>query len=350
MGGGGAAPQRDLYAETAGELQAKLDLAPQIYAAQAQYGPQYQAMQLAQLQDLMNGTPGGTSTTPVTTRATQAGWYDADGNLLSADRNAYAGATTHGGSGGGSAWGGDRAPMPAGAKWVGRGGTLRTSTTTTTEASPGLLALLKEWAPQLSEIDAANLTAQRTADINDVANLGGASRAAIDAADPETAKLIAMMTDSANSDLALGSQLTPEQQRQITNTTTGKAGANGWGYNAGDLARTAMATTDYAQNLQDKRRQYAAGITGLRSGYYGDAFNRVLGRPAGTSTQSWYNTAMSTLGNAGTPNFGSSIDANDLYSTNFNSRVSTANSNANNQAAMTGAGVSAGVGILAALI
>ena len=148
----------------------------------------------------------------------------------------------------------------------------------------------------------------------------------------------------------LGSRLNPEQERAVTNAQMGRAGANGWGYNPGDVARTAMATTDYAQQLEDKRRQYAAGVTGLRSGYYGDAFQRVLGRPAGTSTQSWYNTAMGTLGNAGTPNFGSSINANDLFSSNQNAAATNAATQANNNAAMTGAGISAGVGLLAALI
>jgi hypothetical protein len=345
--GGGSAPQRNLYNETAGELQARLDLAPDIYAAQAEYGGPYQALQLQQLEALMNGTPGGPQTYTTNGPASQAGWYDAQGNLLGVNPNQYGTTARFGGSGQGGVKGQE---IPEGVRWLGAGAPIQQTHTINTQASPGLLALLQEWAPKFSEIDATNLRSQREADIRDVSELGASSRTAIDAADPETANLIRMMTESATNDLALGSRLSPEDERQVNNSTMARAGASGWGYNPGDLARTAVATTEYGRQLEDRRRKYAAGITGLRSGYYGDAFNRVLGRPAGTSPQSWYGSAMGTADSAGVPNFASSINANDVYNTNYNARVSQANTNANNQAALTGAGISAGIGILGALI
>lgn len=363
-GGGGGAPMRNVYSETADELQAKVDLAPQVYATEAQYRPQYTTLDLASLDALMNGSPGGTQTVTTPLRVTDAGWYDAQGQFLGGDRNQYrsSGPSLTGGgqflTGGGppgtmfgpNAGMGGTESIPEGVRWIGSGGMVNRTQTMTSPGSPGLLTMLENWSPRLAAIDAANLSAQRGADIADVGRYGAASRAAMDTADPETARLLQMMTDQAGQEMALGSRLTPEQERQISRTTMAGAGARGWGYNPGDLARTAMATTDYGQQLQDRRRQYAAGITGLRQSFYGDAFNRVLGRPASTSPMSLYGLGMQGVASAAPRMFGSTVNANDVFSSNQNAVASNNAAQANNRAAMTGAGISGAALIGAALV
>ena len=44
--------------QTRDTLQAQVDLAPQLYAANAKFGPQYSELQLKQLEDMLNDTPG----------------------------------------------------------------------------------------------------------------------------------------------------------------------------------------------------------------------------------------------------------------------------------------------------
>jgi hypothetical protein len=58
--GGADVPPRNLYDETSGELNAKLDLQPKMLAAEAAYRPQYTSLDLADLQTLLNGTEAGT--------------------------------------------------------------------------------------------------------------------------------------------------------------------------------------------------------------------------------------------------------------------------------------------------
>src|SRR5690606_29497905 len=60
--GGGSAPTRNIYNETYGELLAKQQLAPDIYATEAQYRPKYSALDLENLQNILQGTPAGERT------------------------------------------------------------------------------------------------------------------------------------------------------------------------------------------------------------------------------------------------------------------------------------------------
>ena len=355
---GGQAPMRNLYQETSDELQAKLDLMPQILSAEATFGPAYTQLDLNNLAALMNGTQASTRTVNTTRNVDQAGWYDSSGNYLGNDRGMFQTAENPNWQPG-VGWagqvrtvsnGGLTETVPAGTRWIGRNGRLETTAEVTTPGSAGLLSLMEQWSPRLAAIDAANLSAQREADIADVARLGGASREAMDLADPQTANLLRLMTESASTDLALGARLNPEQERQIRNSTMGAAGARGWSMNPGDLARTAMATTDYGQQLEDRRRQYAAGITGLRGSYYGDAFNRVLGRPVSTTTSQLYGQGMSSVNAAGPRLFGSSVNANDVFSSNQNAAASNNAAAANNRASMIGTGIGALGMIGAALI
>jgi len=118
---------------------------------------------------------------------------------------------------------------------------------------------------------------------------------------------------------------------------------------AGNL-NEAIGVSQYAQDLRKQRQQFAAGTVGLRSAVYGDSFNRVLGRPAAATAQTYLGQAGGINQSSGPRMFGSTVNANDVYSSNQN--AAAANNAADKAATMTyaGAGIGAGAGILAALI
>jgi len=137
---------RNYGQETRDTLQAQLDLAPQKYAAEAKYAPQYQALQLGLLKS----------------------------------------------------------------------------------ATPELLQLYKEQiAPTMGEVEAAARSRSRAGDIADIERLGPQARAAIKAASPEQAALADTLTAQAQSGLAAGSRLTPEQQRMVEQQTRSGLAARG---------------------------------------------------------------------------------------------------------------------------
>lgn len=50
-------PARNLYQESADTLQAQVDLAPDLYAAEAEYGPKYNALTMQNLESMLLGSP-----------------------------------------------------------------------------------------------------------------------------------------------------------------------------------------------------------------------------------------------------------------------------------------------------
>lgn len=214
------------------------------------------------------------------------------------------------------------------------------------DAQMGLLQLYGDYmAPQLEAAQERTLSSQRASDIADVANLGPASMAAIAASDPASAKLLGTATDQAQNELGMGSNLTPAQLRQATQAvrsrSTGMLGGTG---NAGDLGE-AMGIGAYGQQMQQNRRQFAGGVLGQRQSFYGDAFQRILGRPGaglGASSNA-LNQAMSLGGQQGPLSLMNpeSKYAGDIYNGNWNALVNGAIGNANNQNALIGAGISA---------
>lgn len=336
MASGGGAPQRDLYAETAGELSAKANLAPKVYATEAQFRPQYNALDLQSIDQLLNGIPQGSKELEYTELVTK--YRNPETGELS-DKPGTATSNRR-----------DARGNPVGVALQPVQMPVMRKRSVATQATPGYLDIADRVAGKASEIEAKGLSTQRAADIADVSKLGGISLAAMQNADPRTAALIESLTTDAQSELDAGYNLTPAQlrlaQQSVRARHQGTLGGTG---PAGDL-NEAIGVSEYAQNLRNQRRQFAAGVTGLRSGVYGDAFNRVLSRPAAASPTAALNTAYGISSAAGPRMFGSTINANSVNDWNANAAATNAAAKANNNAALAGAGISAGVGILAALI
>lgn len=221
-----------------------------------------------------------------------------------------------------------------------------TTTHNTQGAQQGLLSLYQNYlAPTMEATQEAMSSSQRASDIADVGNFGPAAMAAIAASDPRSAGLIDTATSQAQNELGMGGNLTPGQLRQaqqaVRARSTGMLGGTG---GAGDLAE-AMGIGAYGQQLQQGRRQYAGNVLGQRQSFYGDPFNRVLGRP-GAGLGSSANALNQATGLAGQGSIMSMLNpqssyAGDLYNTNFNSLVNGAIANNNSQNALIGAGISA---------
>ena len=251
---------RNYAAETRDTLQAQLDLAPQKYAAEAQFAPKYQALQLGLLQ----------------------------------------------------------------------------------QATPELLKLYKEQiAPTMGEVEAAARSRSRAGDIADISALGPQARAAIKAASPEQAALADTLTAQAQSGLAAGSRLTPEQQRMVEQQTRSGLAARGMAQGPSGALQEAVRSQMAGAGLQQQRQQQAMGALGASQGVYGDVFQQVLGRPSQAFAGS-----QSFLGQAQGFNPGQLFNPESQYAANImsgnqQSQLAARTASAANTTALIGAGMSA---------
>jgi len=251
---------RNYGQETRDTLQAQLDLAPQKYAAEAKYAPQYQALQLGLLKS----------------------------------------------------------------------------------ATPELLQLYKEQiAPTMGEVEAAARSRSRAGDIADIERLGPQARAAIKAASPEQAALADTLTAQAQSGLAAGSRLTPEQQRMVEQQTRSGLAARGLAQGPSGALQEAVRSQMAGAGLQQQRQQQAMGALQAGQGVYGDVFQQVLGRPSQA-----FGASQGFVGQAGGFNPGQLFNPESQYAANLiggnqQAQLATRTASAANTTALIGAGMSA---------
>jgi hypothetical protein len=251
---------RNYGQETRDTLQAQLDLAPQKYAAEAKYAPQYQALQLGLLKS----------------------------------------------------------------------------------ATPELLQLYKEQiAPTMGEVEAAARSRSRAGDIADIEKLGPQARAAIKAASPEQAALADTLTAQAQSGLAAGSRLTPEQQRMVEQQTRSGLAARGLAQGPSGALQEAVRSQMAGAGLQQQRQQQAMGALGASQGVYGDVFQQVLGRPSQA-----FGASQGFVGQAGGFNPGQLFNPESQYAANLiggnqQAQLAARTASAANTTALIGAGMSA---------
>lgn len=339
MGGGGGAPApRDLYTETAGELKAKADLAPKVFATEAQFGPQYDALSLQSLATTLEGTPE--TTREMEYNETVDGWKNSmTGEFSETKPDWQQGvAGVHGGAPHGDLFN----------PWRPYQQTVLRKKTVPVAATKGYLDLAGEVSDRADQMQALSQTRQRSADIADVQNLGPASLQAIMAADPAQAHLINQLTEQSDEELALGTRLSPSQMRLVQQSVRAGQAARGMGFSPADNYGEALGVSQFGTDLQNQRRQQAASTIGIRAGIYGDSFNRVLGRPAANNGAGYMSSAYGIDQQSGPKMFGSTINANDVANSNFNAASAKSISDANNSAAMTSAGIGAGVSLAAA--
>ena len=160
----------------------------------------------------------------------------------------------------------------------------------------------------------------------------------------------ARLQQDAESELALGRSLSPEQAREATQSARAAMAARGLGTSMAGSAAEILNRDAYGSARQDQRRAFASGINQLDlarrqrrvglAGAYGetDPFRQAIG-PAFGLGQSTLSTTTGQVGNI----FGGSLEqAGRVESFNTNMAASRYNSVMNNNAALQSAGMQAG--------
>lgn len=268
--------KRDYYQETAGTLNAQVDLYPDMLDAERQFGLQDTALNLRNLQGYLMGTPeqqrevekqmSGYRNVHTGERVTE---LPSGAQMYDEGRGGSWLLGTHGGLLG---LGGKKASGDwEAASWM-------DTETVTDPAQMGLMDLYGEMQPQLSEIEARSNAITRAADIADVTALGPQAVEAIRNANPEQAALMDEMNRQAQQDLALGGRMTPDQRNAMMNSRMGQRSAQGWGYNPGDMAQATMDATMQSEQIKARRRGFAQQAVQQNQAIYGDPFMQILGR------------------------------------------------------------------------
>ena len=160
----------------------------------------------------------------------------------------------------------------------------------------------------------------------------------------------ARLQQDAESELALGRSLSPEQERMATQSARAGMAARGMATGNAALGAEILNRDAYASARQDQRRGFAAGVNQMDlarrqrrvglAGAYGDLdpFRQAIG-PAFGLGQSTLSTTTGQVGNI----FGGSLQqAGNVESFNFNAAQNRYNSVMNNNAALQSAGMQAG--------
>lgn len=315
-GGGGAPAPRNLYDETSGELKAKVDLAPSMYAAEAQFRPLYQNLDMQGIQSLLLGSQGGAHQENYQDSVPyQAPIRDSLGRLIPGQTQTLY-------------------------RQVNRTRTINDP------ASPGLLNLFQQQiGPQADAIASQSQTRQRAADVGDVQTLGPGAVAAFKAANPQEAALVDQLNAQATDELGRGATLDPSLAREVTQGVRQGQAARGMGFGPADLTEEALTRGAAAEQLRRQRQAFASGVVGMDASTGLDPFMAILGRPGQQAGQQFLGAAQSLGRPMGPQLFGSSINANDVFDSNFNQANAQYISGRNNAAATNGAYVQGGAAI-----
>jgi hypothetical protein len=160
----------------------------------------------------------------------------------------------------------------------------------------------------------------------------------------------ARLMQDAESELALGRSLSPEQQRQATQSARAAFAARGMATGNAAAGAELLSRDAYGTARQDQRRGFAAGVNQMDlarrqrrvglAGAYGDLdpFRQSIG-PA---FQLGQNTLANTTNQVGSIFGGSLTQAGNVESFNTNMAMNRYNSVMNNNAALQSAGMQAG--------
>jgi hypothetical protein len=160
----------------------------------------------------------------------------------------------------------------------------------------------------------------------------------------------ARLMQDAESELALGRSLSPEQQRQATQSARAAFAARGMATGNAAAGAEILNRDAFATARQDQRRGFAAGVNQMDlarrqrrvglAGAYGDLdpFRQAIGPAFGLGSQ----TLSTTTGQVNSIFGGSLAQAGNVESFNTNMAMNRYNSVMNNNAALQSAGMQAG--------
>jgi hypothetical protein len=207
-----------------------------------------------------------------------------------------------------------------------------------TQATPGLLSMYTQGImPALTQAQIAATTAQRGANLANLAGMGPGAVQAYQAANPTQAALIGQLQNQAQQGLAAGTGLTPQQLRYAQQMTRMGQAARGLGWGPSDVFQETLAGTQLGNQLLQQRQAFAQGIAPLGETQTANALNILGGQSAVPGA------AQTFLGGSrigGGPQLITPAMSSDLFGTSFNALAGQnwANTNAANafQASMLG--------------
>jgi hypothetical protein len=213
-----------------------------------------------------------------------------------------------------------------------------------TADSPGYLDIASKVLPQLSAQSRDAASAQRAADIADVAKLGPQATAAFRAANPQQTRLVDLMNAEALDGLSAGAGLDPSLRREVVQSTRQGFADRGLGQGPADIFAETSATGRAGEALRQARFARAGQVVGINQATSADPFQAILGRPSQANAQNAIGAAGG-LGQGGAQLFDPfSAYGQDLANTNYNGRAAANIATGNANAALLGAGIGAAGG------
>lgn len=211
-----------------------------------------------------------------------------------------------------------------------------------TDQSPGLIATYQQIEPELTKMAAAAQSGQRERDVADVERLGGRATAALRGADPTATALEDALAKQAMEGLSSGASLDPQLRDQVAQEVRSAQAARGFGFSGSDADVEGLFLGREANAMRQQRQGFATDVAARRRATTGDPFMAILGRPSSALSQAGSIVGQAGGAASGAPSFDpfTSYGA-DLYNTNFNAKAAAKIAQANNDTAITAAGISA---------
>lgn len=208
--------------------------------------------------------------------------------------------------------------------------------------SEGLLALYQQIEPQLTQFTSQAQTGQRTRDVADVEALGGRATAALRNADPVAAALEDKLAAQAQAGLDAGAGLDPAMAREVQQGVRAAQASRGMGFGASDTSVEGLFSAREANAMQQQRQGFAGTVAQQRRASTGDPFMAILGRPSSSLQAAGQVMSQGGAAASNTQQFDPfSAYGADVANTNFNASAAAKIAQANNDTAISAAGIGA---------
>jgi len=192
------------------------------------------------------------------------------------------------------------------------------------------LELFGQAVPSInSALNAAN-TGTRTASTNDLASLGPQFAQGIKGINPGQTQIYDALVKSAQSQLAAGNRLTPNQTYGATNPVRADWAARGFSSDTLPAQLDeAVSLSRTGDNVQQQREGFAAGVANMGNEMY---TRPTLASILGTGSQAG-NMALGGAAGSGSPDtFGGILGyGSDLFNTNYNAEAAAKIATGNNR-------------------
>lgn len=148
------------------------------------------------------------------------------------------------------------------------------------------LAQQQEFLPQFQQVQQEAVTREREADVADVTALSEQLQEIRALSQtPQTQEIQRLLSDQILAGLRAGTELTPEQSREVEQNVRASQIARGFGTGGGSASREAVQRSLAGLELQRQRQQQAQSFLAQEAATSADPFAAILGRPGTTSSQ-----------------------------------------------------------------